>query len=502
MPALSHNLCISNESGRTGNITVQQDSMGTSILDLNIDSLVHCASSLNLQDLASMAMTCKHMREAVYTDSIWELQCRKRWPPKQVSWGTFQYCGGRDAYLDRHVASQQFRFLDPIDWHFNQTLAHTSHILLDDNFITVAQGHNITKWTRGSLAKPPMILCNLSGHKARITCMRLLPSTGVATCRSGGDGADLVTSSLDHTVRLWRKGRAVRTFRGHSSAVTTLGDGLLGSQYGTSVLASGGMDGTIRLWALLPVQNRGHSPLLKTFHSHEQAIKQLAVAEYNTSLLVSASKDLKVRVWDVIGAGALVGATRSPGVPVGLTCKGSLCFVAGGVSFMIIDVRLMKTIASVTAHGSGIVNFSVSSSGEAICTGGQDKIAKLWDMRNVEDPYAVLGNHCGAVHHVYMDSYKAVTGGFADKIVNVWDAKTGAQLHTLDSLQDSDITNVGVSAMAVSGARIVTATSGSMPGIFRLRDFSNCAIPSIQTPLESDNQCPSKFWESSFDNEA
>lgn len=412
--------------------------------------------------------------------------------------------------MERHTASQKFQFRDPIDWQFNCSPLPATHMLLEDHYITVAQGPSITKWKSGSSVQPPTVAYSLSGHNAQITCMRLLPSAGLTFSRSGGDSEDtlLVTSSRDHTIRLWGKGRALRTFRGHSGPVTTLADGLLGRQYGTSVLASGGMDGTIRLWALSSGQKRGHSPLQKTLHSHEHAIRQLAVAEYNPTLLVSAAKDLKIRVWDVTSSssvartGALVGSTRGPGVPVGLTCKGSLCFIAGGTSFLVIDLRSMEAVATATAHGEGIRTFSLPPSGKSICTGGEDKTAKLWDLRNIQDSYATLGNHCGAVSCVYMDAFKAVTGGFADRYVNVWDAETGVELNIFDSLADpEDPSDVGVSTIAVSGPRIVTATCGSMPGVIRLKDFSNCALSSTQTTLEADSKFFSKFWEISFDED-
>lgn len=148
----------------------KDESLGTSILDLSMDGLVQCTSSLNLRDLASMAMTCKHMREAIYIDSIWEHQCRKRWPPKQVSWGTFQYCGGRKAYQERHLASQKFQFLDPADWHITSSPARTNHILVEDDFMTVAQGSRITTYN----IKSQEAMYSVSSHNARVTCMRSL----------------------------------------------------------------------------------------------------------------------------------------------------------------------------------------------------------------------------------------------------------------------------------------------------------------------------------------
>ena len=48
----------------------------TKVTDLDLDSLVICASNLALRDLTNMAMTCQRFRDAAYSDAVWEIQCR------------------------------------------------------------------------------------------------------------------------------------------------------------------------------------------------------------------------------------------------------------------------------------------------------------------------------------------------------------------------------------------------------------------------------------------
>ena len=48
----------------------------TKATDLDLDSLVICASNLSLRDLTNMAMTCPCFRDAAYSDTVWEIQCR------------------------------------------------------------------------------------------------------------------------------------------------------------------------------------------------------------------------------------------------------------------------------------------------------------------------------------------------------------------------------------------------------------------------------------------
>ena len=121
----------------------QNQSLPTAITDLNEDSLAHCATFLNLHDIFNLATTCKYLRQAAYSDSIWQRLfrfsispsisillfyefpnqqlglsfcfCRERWqhllPPLDSSVASG---GARDAYLARLSALQQFKFEDPL----------------------------------------------------------------------------------------------------------------------------------------------------------------------------------------------------------------------------------------------------------------------------------------------------------------------------------------------------------------------------------------------------
>jgi hypothetical protein len=110
------------------------------VTDVDMDSLVLCASNLDLHDLVNMAMTCHRFRDAAYSDTVWEIQCRKRWPLKQMcDGGTFQYSGGRDAYVARHTFSQQLRYTDPTDAHLHLLPMPINHLLLDNDTVTIAQ---------------------------------------------------------------------------------------------------------------------------------------------------------------------------------------------------------------------------------------------------------------------------------------------------------------------------------------------------------------------------
>lgn len=75
------------------------------------------------------------------------------------------------------------------------------------------------------------------------------------------------------------QGTCQRCFRGHTGPVLTLSDKLLDG-VSIKLLASGGEDGTIRLWSLGSSGKRGQRALKATFYGHEKPVKQVSVAVY------------------------------------------------------------------------------------------------------------------------------------------------------------------------------------------------------------------------------
>ncbi|KAJ6734660.1 WD40 REPEAT PROTEIN [Salix purpurea] len=290
----------------------------TRITDLNEDSLAHCATYLSLQDLSNLATTCKSLKRVAYSDSIWQHCFREHWPHELL-----QTSGLREAYLKRRVAVQQFKFVDPLVAALYVTNARPfDHMILDKNDFTFSQGSFIQMTNIDSFLNGRDGLTVLSDHNARITCMRLFPLSETSLFRRDTQRKEnvLVTSSCDHSIRLWWKGSCQRCFRGHNGPVLTLSDKLLGDG-SAKVLASGGEDGTVRLWSLSSSGKRGQHALKATLYGHEKPIKLMSVAGHRTSLLATISKDSKVRVWDTTTSSALrlsccVGMTSVPGTPV------------------------------------------------------------------------------------------------------------------------------------------------------------------------------------------
>ncbi|KEH24984.1 WD domain, G-beta repeat protein [Medicago truncatula] len=337
----------------------------------------------------------------------------------------------------------------------------------------------------------------MSGHNARITCMRLFSL--------GGQNV-LVTSSCDRTIQLWSKGSNLRSLKGHNGPVLSLSNKLLGEE-GSKVLASGGEDGTVRLWSLSANGKRVKSALKATLYGHEKPVNFLSVSGHKTSLLVTISTDSKVRVWDTTasssGRSSCVGMTNVRGATVNMQCHESLVYVAAGSSVTAVDLRTMQKVITAAVHQSKLYSFGVVPSKSLIGTGGDGR-AMLWDIRKNQEPLkpvpiAELDGHSGPVTRLHMDSYKIVTGGPDDAYVNVWEVETGVLTNSFLCFDEEDIGGSFCDDMVVDGCRIVTASNYNDDwGVFSFRDFDNATIPA--TKLE--NEPSSKFWGSQSDSDS
>ncbi|KAL3526494.1 hypothetical protein ACH5RR_011150 [Cinchona calisaya] len=340
----------------------------TTIMDLNMDSLVQCASHLNLQDISNMAVSCKYLKRVAYSDSIWQSLSSRN---------------SRNLLL--LILSLVFELVEHDG--LNPYLYTLSDIKYQGSILgqayCFAAGPLIHMLEIGSHFRGLDSVLTLSDHRARITSMRDL-AIDVS-------GAIIVKSQLFQIDCLVK------------------GD--------DKIFASGGADGTVCLWSSNPKGKRGQHALKSTLYGHEKPIILMSVAGHKSSLLVSMSKDSKMRVWDTSTSSAnryscCVGMVSVPGAPVGMKCHGSLVYVAAGSSVVSIDLRTMSGVSTVM-HQTELSSFDILPSKSLICTGGTGS-ASLWDMRRSSEtfkakPIAELDGHEGTIKHLHMDAYKIVT---------------------------------------------------------------------------------------------
>ena len=147
-------------------------------------------------------------------------------------------------------------------------------------------------------------------------------------------------------------------------------------------LASGGADGTVRLWDVMAGR-----PLGKPLRGHSEAVTDVEISP-DGKTLVSASLDQTVRLWDT-----------STGEPKGEPLRG---------------------------HEDIVWVAVFSPDGETVASASEDKTIRLWDVMTGSTLGEPLRGHTGAVTAVaFSPNGDTLASASEDKTVRLWDTATG-----------------------------------------------------------------------------
>ncbi|KAL6497749.1 hypothetical protein OROHE_026988 [Orobanche hederae] len=221
----------------------------------------------------------------------------------------------------------------------------------------------------------------LKGHKLQVT--------GIAL-----DGSDIVSVSVDCTLRRWRGGQEVEAWQGHKAPIQAI------VKLPSGELVTGSSDMTLKLW-------KGKS-CTRTFLGHTDTVRGVAVMP-NLGI-ISASHDGSIRLWALSGE--------------------LLMEMVGHTSI----------IYSVDAHISGL-----------IVSGSEDCSAKIWKdgvcVQSIEHPGCVWDAK-------FLENGDVVTA-CSDGIVRIWtlNHEKIADSLELDSFA-SDLSQYKISRKRVGGLKL------------------------------------------------
>ncbi|XP_061359048.1 uncharacterized protein LOC133303157 [Gastrolobium bilobum] len=193
-----------------------------------------------------------------------------------------------------------------------------------------------------------------TGEKVQTLKGHQLQVTGIAC-----DDGDIVSSSVDCTLRRWRNGQSIEMWDAHKAPVQAV------IKLPSGELVTGSSDTTLKLW-------RGKT-CLHTFEGHADTVRGLAVM--SGLGILSASHDGSLRLWAVSGQ--------------------VLMDMVGHTSI----------VYSVDSHASGL-----------IVSGSEDRSAKIWKdgvcVQSIEHPGCVWDTK-------FMENGDIVTA-CSDGIVRIW----------------------------------------------------------------------------------
>ena len=298
----------------------------------------------------------------------------------------------------------------------------------------------------------------LEGHTDWVLDACSLNNRGHALLASGG---------ADGTVRLWDPftGAAERTISGHTDWVTGVCAVRLNDR---ELLASVSADSSVRLWDT----TNGYS--VATLLGHESVVRAVCTVDVaSRRMLVTCGDDRTVRFWD-LDTGTTVRTlmcTAEVLITQGLELDGRAAVAVGGTDGTIsLWDSASGTLVRVLKSGEGAVRALRTvrdASRLLLAAGGDDQTVQIWDPRSGVLLRTFRG-HSDVVNGLAVVNFggrEVLASGSADSTARLWDVESGAVVHVLGGHADS-ITSMTV--VGVHRRRLLVSTS--QDGTVRLWD--------------------------------
>ncbi|XP_059844287.1 WD repeat and SOCS box-containing protein 2 [Hypanus sabinus] len=148
------------------------------------------------------------------------------------------------------------------------------------------------------------------------------------------------------------------------------------------ILATGLSDGEIKLWEVPTAR------LLFTLKGHQAVVRCFAFISNKNFMLVSASRDTTLRVWDLQQKGKLVHILD--GHRQWVYCcavspdSSKLCSVGGGKTVLLWNTTSYSMIQNLEGHSGDVVSCEFSPDGALLATASYDTHVIVWDAHTGE----------------------------------------------------------------------------------------------------------------------
>ncbi|MBF0582791.1 MAG: caspase family protein [Magnetococcales bacterium] len=277
---------------------------------------------------------------------------------------------------------------------------------------------------------------DLRGHQGAVTAVAFIPggeasqygkSDQPASREAAQRSGVLATGGEDGTVRLWSlvSGESLRTIRAHGAAVS----GLAVTADGQWLITSS-TDATIKRWQL------PSGKLQQTIQSGQGAV-HAAVLDPNGERLATGGDDGSVRLWEVASGSPLQNWPGSDGPVLSLAWRGDGEQLASGHQGGVLQLWSPSgQPQSLTDHDGAIYGLAFSPSGDQLASVGQDGRLHLWStgsgslQKRLEAGQQTLRSITFSP-----DGRQLLTSG-DDQTLRFWQREQPAELARLVTLRD------------------------------------------------------------------
>lgn len=262
--------------------------------------------------------------------------------------------------------------------------------------------------------------------------------------------------TLSATETQWsQKVSLAKTITGDSSSVNPVAitpDG--------KTLASGGDDGTIRLW------NLQTGELKKTFKGHKSAVSVLVFSP-DGQTLATGSADESIKLWNLQTGGLIHTLSgRSKGISAITMTPDSQTLVSGDrvgtIEFW--NVKNGERINSFAGHEILVTSLAMTPDGQTLVSSSQDNTIKLWDVKTGQFFRTLTAPDS---HHVFSVAIspngQQIASGSWDGGIRLWHVKTG----NLTQILKTGSAPIDAVVFKPNGQTLV---SGSADGSIRMWD--------------------------------
>ncbi|KAI0407567.1 WD40 repeat-like protein [Xylaria palmicola] len=265
-------------------------------------------------------------------------------------------------------------------------------------------------------------LMELSGHSGEIFSAKFDPI-----------GNLIASGSMDRSILLWNSSGACENYgvlTGHKGAVLDL-------QWSrdSEILYSASADMHLASWDLTSGSR------IRRYVGHEEIINAMDISKRGEELLVSASDDGTIGIWDPRTKNAVDHIeTDFPITAVAVSEAGNEIY-SGGIDndIKVWDMRKKAVVYSMLGHNDTITSLRVSPDSQSLLSYSHDSTAKTWDIR----PFAPTERHIRTFDGAQMGieknliraswdkSGKKIAVGARDGTVVIWSSDHGKLLYKL-----------------------------------------------------------------------